>query len=246
MCHKIKNGALFIADAHESAKRKEFFHFLQALKTEKIQTSQLFLMGDMFDLLIGEVENCVKKYQSYINLLEELAQRIEVFYFEGNHDFRLEKVFLHVKVIPLSKQPLKCEFEDKTQAYLLHGDKYGGTFHRFYTRIIRNPSFLKLLNFFDKKIGYALSNRIERGLLEKHICNKIENFEQIIKQKIEQFYMTDIQFILEAHYHQNRQFKYKNLMYVNFSSFACNQSYFIVEFSQGAKFAQKKLRGYDV
>ncbi|DAB31559.1 MAG TPA: UDP-2,3-diacylglucosamine hydrolase, partial [Sulfurospirillum sp. UBA11407] len=40
--------------------------------------------------------------------------------------------------------------------------------------------------------------------------------------------------------------KFGNLNYINFSSFACNQSYFIVEFFNGVKFTQKKLRGFDV
>lgn len=246
MCLKIRSGALFVADAHESAKRKEFFQLLQDIDSGKIQTSQLFLMGDIFDLLVGEVENCVKKYHSYIQLLEKIAQNIEVYYFEGNHDFCLENIFLHVKIFPLSKQPCLCEFEDGQKAYLLHGDKYGGLTHRLYTGLIRNKSFLKLLNFIDKKIDYALSNKIENSLLEKNICSKIPNFKELICKKIYSYYPKDILFVIEGHYHQDSQFQCEKVSYVNFSSFACNQSYFIVEFFNGAKFAQKKLRGCDV
>lgn len=243
---KIKNGALFIADAHENAHRKEFLRFLQSLENNEIKTPQLFLMGDIFDLLVGEVENCVKKYHLYILLLEKLAQKIEIFYFEGNHDFCLEKIFLHVKVIPIQEQPLECIFENEKKAYLLHGDKYGGFIHRVFTALIRNKRLLRVLNFFDKKIDYALSNKIERGLLEKDICSKIPEFEKLILRKVKAYYPIDSEYILEGHYHQNRQFLAQKATYINFSSFACNQSYFIVECSQGVKFSQKKLRGCDV
>jgi len=246
MCHKIKEGAIFISDAHESDIRDGFYNFLLLLEKEEIATPQLFLMGDMFDLLVGKVENCVKKYEKYINLLEKLAQKFEIYYFEGNHDFCLEDIFLHVKVIPISKQPMLFSFEDDTHCLLSHGDKYGGLFHSLFTRVIRSKGILKLLNLYDKLVKYKLSNKIERDLLHKNICQKIENFQQIIEDKINQYNVQNCNYIVEGHYHQNQQFQVKEINYINFSSFACNQSYFIVELSQGAKFAQKKLRGCNV
>ncbi|EAL6670347.1 UDP-2,3-diacylglucosamine diphosphatase, partial [Campylobacter coli] len=51
----LQNGAILIADAHENDKRRGFWEFLQALKRSEITTPQLILMGDIFDLLIGEI-----------------------------------------------------------------------------------------------------------------------------------------------------------------------------------------------
>jgi UDP-2,3-diacylglucosamine hydrolase len=132
MYHRIKNGAIFIADAHENDKRDKFYRFLECIESKKITTPQLFLMGDMFDLLVGKVEYSVKKYQKYIDLIEKISLHVEVFYFEGNHDFALSNLFKNVKVIPIQLQPMKFVLEDNTLVYLSHGDKYGGFVHNTY------------------------------------------------------------------------------------------------------------------
>lgn len=62
----IKEGALFIADAHDSVERAFFFDFL--VYVNQNPPSQLFLMGDMFDLLVGSVsygETASALYRSY-------------------------------------------------------------------------------------------------------------------------------------------------------------------------------------
>ncbi|HEC1767495.1 TPA: metallophosphoesterase, partial [Campylobacter lari] len=104
----IKENAIFIADAHENENRRGFWEFLQTLKNKKIQTPQLFLMGDIFDLLIYEVKATHDFAKAYINLLEELADEIEIIYLEGNHDFNLTKFFKKVKVFSIKQQPLLC------------------------------------------------------------------------------------------------------------------------------------------
>ncbi|EAI9968245.1 UDP-2,3-diacylglucosamine diphosphatase, partial [Campylobacter jejuni] len=86
-----------MADAHENEQRKEFWEFLQTLKKGKISTPQLILMGDIFDLLIGEISATHEFAKPYIELLEELALKIEIIYLEGNHDFNLSCFFKRVK-----------------------------------------------------------------------------------------------------------------------------------------------------
>ncbi|EPA1149729.1 UDP-2,3-diacylglucosamine diphosphatase, partial [Campylobacter jejuni] len=78
----LQNGAILIADAHENEQRKGFWEFLQALKKGKISTPQLILMGDIFDLLIGEISATHEFAKPYIELLEELALKIEIIYLE--------------------------------------------------------------------------------------------------------------------------------------------------------------------
>ncbi|MBD3794144.1 MAG: UDP-2,3-diacylglucosamine diphosphatase, partial [Campylobacterales bacterium] len=49
----IKEEALFIADAHYPHHGDEFLQILRQLDSGERQTPQLFLMGDIFDLLFG-------------------------------------------------------------------------------------------------------------------------------------------------------------------------------------------------
>lgn len=235
----IQEGALFIADAHDSSDRSFFFDFL--LHVKQNPPPQLFLMGDMFDLLVGSVAYGVKQYQGYIDLIEELGKSCEVYYFEGNHDFDLSKLFNHVKVIPIEAQPLTCKLPSGKTCLLLHGDKYGTLFNRTYTKIIRNQDVLKILNYIDKRTDASISKKIQNDQRTKKLCKTIEHFATQIQRKLHFYPQTDV--IAEGHYHQNVDFMVSGVHYVNFSSFACNQSYFSVQSSSETEFAQKQLRG---
>ena len=74
----LQDKAIFIADAHESENRDDFFKFLKKIENKEITTPQLFLMGDMFDLLVGDIAYTVKKYQKYIDLIEKISLHVEV------------------------------------------------------------------------------------------------------------------------------------------------------------------------
>ncbi|KFL34155.1 MULTISPECIES: UDP-2,3-diacylglucosamine diphosphatase [unclassified Sulfurospirillum] len=235
----IQEGALFIADAHDSDERSFFFDFL--LHVKQNPPPQLFLMGDMFDLLVGSVAYGVKQYQGYIDLIEALGKHCEVYYFEGNHDFDLSKLFNHVKVIPLEAQPLTCKLPSGKTCLLLHGDKYGTLLNRIYTKAIRNQSVLKILNFLDEAWDHAISKKIQKDQRTKKLCKTIEHFATQIQRKLHFYPKTDV--IAEGHYHQNVDFMVSGVHYINFSSFACNQSYFSVQSSSETEFAQKQLRG---
>ncbi len=236
MYPKIKNGAIFIADAHENDRRDKFYHFLKKLESKEITTPQLFLMGDIFDLLVGEVEYSVKKNQKYIDLIDKIALHVEVIYFEGNHDFSLSNLFKNLKVIPIQLQPMRFNLEDDTLVYLSHGDKYGGFVHSTYTKLIRSYFLLKILNFVDIKKDYFISKKIQSDQYKKNLCTKIDNFEEIIKCKIPYYKAKKNSYIVEGHYHQNHVFKQNSIKYINLPSFACNQSYFIVECFKRNKF----------
>jgi len=238
MYPKIENGAIFVADAHEDSQREGLYAFLKKIDTKELSTPQLFLMGDMFDLLVGKVEHGVKKYKKYIDLIEKITLHVEVFYFEGNHDFALSNLFENVKVIPIQLQPMKFMLEDNTLVYLSHGDKYSGFVHGAYTRLIRSPLLLKILNFIDKRNNNYISKKIESDQLRKKLCSKIENFEDIIRTKIPKYNPVQNSYIVEGHYHQNYMFRQNSVNYINLPSFACNQSYFIVECSKRNKFTQ--------
>ncbi|MDR2081129.1 MAG: UDP-2,3-diacylglucosamine diphosphatase [Campylobacteraceae bacterium] len=217
MSLEIKDGALFVADAHENGKNRTLFSkLLRMIKSGEIAAAQLFLMGDMFDLLVGGAKKTERLFKNEIEALEEIGQKIEVFYFEGNHDFNLGRIFSSVKVISLKKQPIL--FESGCGLFkLAHGDLGGTLGYKFYTALIRNPFLIAVLNLFD---CYGLiSNSILKRLEKKELCNKIENFENIAAKKTLFYYGCD--FVAEGHYHQNQSFVSKKRMYINLGAFAC-------------------------
>ena len=115
---ELKSGAFLIADAHENEQRQGFLKLLKALERGYIQTPQLILMGDIFEILVGEISKTHEFATPYITLLESLATKgVEVLYIEGNHDFNLSQIFKNVKVFSLENQPiiLKCPLNLKVK-----------------------------------------------------------------------------------------------------------------------------------
>lgn len=239
---EILDGAIFIADAHENEKRDNFWRFLSDIESKKILPTQLFLMGDMFDLLVGEITATHKFAQKYIDKLEILAKNFPIFYFEGNHDFNLKSLFKNVKIFSFKHQP-QTFYTPAGNILLSHGDKYGNFFYKSYTYFIRNTITSSSLNFLNECLKGAISSYIINNQYKKNICNKIDNFEEKILSKLKYYPTENIKAIFEGHYHQNQNFLHENVSYYNFSSFACDKSYFVVQFAPSMKITQFNLRG---
>lgn len=148
----IKEQALFIADSHYPHHGDAFLDLLKRLGRGELQTSQLFLMGDNFDLLFGYNDYIKTFSQEAISLLQTLSNRIEIHYFEGNHDFCLKEVFPQMKVYSREEQPITFQLDDKKVA-IAHGDKYvTGFAYDLYCKVLRNKTTLTLLKPFEKAI----------------------------------------------------------------------------------------------
>ena len=239
----IKNGAIFIADSHENENRENFWYFLRALKNGEIKTPQLFLMGDMFDFLAGECEFFVKFYERYVRAIDELGEKMEIYYFEGNHDFNLARLFKNVKAYPIGAQPVKFASECGQSVLIAHGDIFLPFVAKYALRFLRVKIFLKTMNFFDKFLNFRLSKRILNKLKRKILDYKIQNFKNLADAKMHRynaFYEADV--IIEGHYHQGEQYTIGKQKYINVPSFACEQSYFVVEYGQNIKFARKSVK----
>ena len=239
----IKEGAIFIADSHENENRENFWYFLCALKSGEIKTPQLFLMGDMFDFLASECEFFVKFYERYVRAIDELGEKMEIYYFEGNHDFNLAPLFKNVKAYPIGAQPVKFASECGQSVFIAHGDIFLPFVAKYALRFLRVKIFLKVMNFFDKFLNFRLSKRILNKLKRKILDYKIPNFKNLAEAKMRRynaFYEADV--IIEGHYHQGEQYTIGKQKYINISSFACEQSYFVVEYDQNIKFARKSVK----
>ncbi len=211
MPKQIKENALFIADAHYPHHGDEFLKLLQDLESGKVKTPQLFLMGDIFDLLFGYNEYIKTFSQELITLLQKLSTFIEIHYLEGNHDFSIKKIFPNISIYSREKQPIEFKL-GKKNLYLAHGDLYETGFgYNLYCKTIRNRAILTLLRPFEKII---IDNRIEK-LKRKNICGEFKKYRERFN-KISRHYPTD-SIIIEGHFHQG--VIYKN--YISLPSLAC-------------------------
>ncbi|MEF3192483.1 MAG: metallophosphoesterase [Campylobacterales bacterium] len=220
---ELAKGAVLVADAHLNSSRPEFLRLLRRIASDEIVATQLWLMGDNFDLLIGGFEQLRHFYAEAIELINRLAKKIPVLIFEGNHDFLLHEFFPHALVVARAKQPLLTHCEGVAVA-LAHGDRDIGWGYELYTHTLRSPRFLKLAD-------YLTLNRYGSGFLmgwlprldRKKICRHFERFEAVAMSHLRA--TPEAQILIEGHFHQNRTYEYQGRRYIGLPSLACGGLY---------------------
>jgi UDP-2,3-diacylglucosamine hydrolase len=215
---KIEDGAIFVADAHYPNHGDEFLRLLEMIEREEILTKQLFLVGDIFDLLFGYNSYIQTFSKDAIELIKKLSKRIEIYYIEGNHDFSLKDIFKNIKVYNYKMQPIKFCLNDKI-VYISHGDFSNSKFsYRLYSRVIRSRAILTMLKPFQKYIIDYQINRLKR----KKVCFKFKLFKEKVKNIIQEYPENSL--IIEGHFHQGKVFE----NYISLPSLACQKQIGIV------------------
>ena len=216
---EIKEGAIFVADSHYPHHGNNFLTLLKKLENGQITTSQLFLMGDNFDLLFGHNEYIIIFSLEAISRLQRLSKKIEIHYFEGNHDFALSELFPHIHLYPRENQPIMMRLGEQNVA-LSHGDKYAtGWSYNLYSKIVRHPKFITLLRPFERLI---INHRISK-LSTKKICHPFKGFEKRVEKILTHY--PDADLVIEGHFHQAQKLG----KYLSLPSQACQNQVAVVE-----------------
>ncbi len=215
----IADGALFVADSHYPHHGDAFLALLQKLDSGVLQTPQLFLMGDNFDLLFGYNDYIQTFSQEAIALLQTLSEKMDIHYFEGNHDFCLKPIFPDMHIYSRNKQPAFFEMDGK-RVGISHGDRYVTGFgYDLYCKVLRNRTTLILLKPFEKAI---IDHRMKK-LSQKRICHSFEGFEKRVEAILAHY--TDADLVIEGHFHQARSVG----KYVSLPSLACQKQIAVVK-----------------
>ena len=216
---EIVEGAIFIADSHYPHHKGDFLEILKKIKSKEIITSQLFLMGDNFDLLFGYNDYIKTFSKEAIALVNDISALIEIHYLEGNHDFCLKEIFPNIKVYSREVQPIHFTLQGKKVA-LSHGDKYvTGIGYNFYSKILRNHITLMLLKPFEKQIINFQMNKLS----QKKICHHFRGFEKRVEKIL--ICYDEVDLVIEGHFHQAKIIK----NYISLPSLACQGQVGIIE-----------------
>ncbi|UFH58203.1 UDP-2,3-diacylglucosamine diphosphatase [Sulfurovum mangrovi] len=216
---EIKENAIFIADSHYPHHGDAFLTLLQKIAAKEIQTPQIFLMGDNFDLLFGYNDYIQTFSAEAIELLQSLSKEIEFIYLEGNHDFCLKALFPDIRVYSREEQPVYYTLNGQKVA-LSHGDKYVTGFgYDLYCKLLRNKTTLTLLKPFQKRI---INDRMSK-LAHKKICHPFVDFEARVGQILEHYQEVDL--VIEGHFHQAKTIG----KYISLPSLACQGKVGVVE-----------------
>ncbi|GAA7510225.1 UDP-2,3-diacylglucosamine diphosphatase [Helicobacter pylori] len=236
----LKNGAVFISDAHFLPKSPHLIHTLKELLSAK--PPQVFFMGDIFHVLVGYLP-LDREQQKIISLINALSEISQVFYFEGNHDFSMRFVF-NSKVIVFERQNQPILFQYDNKRFLLaHGDLFTTKAYEFYITQLTSTwarFFLTFLNFASFKTLYPfLKKRIYQKpirlweLEPKELKAFIEKRLKAYQNYIKNLNLDSIDGIIEGHFHLKSGAKIHSSVpiYCPLPSFYYEQSLFKVSSS---------------
>nr|WP_033775153.1 UDP-2,3-diacylglucosamine diphosphatase [Helicobacter pylori] len=204
----LKNGAVFISDAHFLPKSPHLIHTLKELLSAK--PPQVFFMGDIFHVLVGYLP-LDEEQQTIIDLINALSEIAQVFYFEGNHDFSMRFV-LSPKAIIFERQNQPVLFQYDNKRFLLaHGDLFTTKAYEFYITQLTSTwarFFLTFLNFASFKTLYPF---LKKRIYQKPVClwelepkelqSFIEKRLKAYQNYIKDLNMDSIDGIIEGHFH---------------------------------------------
>jgi len=216
---EIKENALFIADSHYPHHGDAFLELLKKLDSREMEMSQLFLMGDNFDLLFGYNDYIQTFASEAIVLLQSLSKTLEIHYFEGNHDFCLKTLFPDIHVYPREVQPVMFVLGEK-KVGISHGDRYATGFgYNLYSKILRSKMTLRLL----KPWEHTIIDHQMKALSQKKICRKFTGFEKRVEKIMHSY--SEVDLVIEGHYHQAKVIG----NYISLPSLACQNQVAVVK-----------------
>ncbi|RDU70569.1 metallophosphoesterase [Helicobacter brantae] len=223
MCLKLNSDALFIADSHYNPHNATaLVGYLQALKDNP--PSQIVLMGDVTQVLVGNLKSSIQANMPLLQALKELKDT-QIFWLEGNHDFALKniaKILDNATFIPRTLQPIRAEFEGKI--YLLaHGDLFLSWRYSAYINLMRHSTFwFWLVDFLSSGEIYE---EVEEKLYHKPIKKRDFHFFEFSAKRIASYKKYalkkgyDFDGIIEGHFHIGKRIQIKGIDYVALPAF---------------------------
>ena len=155
--------AYFVSDLHiaspEDPKHTRFLGLLGSLNGEN--SSHLFLLGDIFDMWLGDHRYFIDRYQPLIDEIRRLRDDgVEVHYFEGNHDLHLGRYWAGQLGITVHAGPASIEVAGQSLR-LEHGDQMDpdDRGYRFLRWFLRTPVMRFLIYNLPGKLAAGIGER---------------------------------------------------------------------------------------
>lgn len=155
---------LFISDLHLSSKRPETSElFLRFLKEEAKNIDALYILGDFFEVWIGDDTPNVHDNQM-IEALREFSKTCPVYFMCGNRDFLISRDFERKSGATLLPDPSVIELYGKP-IVLAHGDALCSLDARYqrFRKFVRHPWVKKLFLKLPLSIRHHIANAIRHS-----------------------------------------------------------------------------------
>ncbi|WP_029463574.1 UDP-2,3-diacylglucosamine diphosphatase [Rickettsiella massiliensis] len=204
----------FISDLHLSSNQptltRLFFYFLQHWAP---QAEALYILGDLFEIWIGDEEKTPLSKQVQQSLHQLTQQGLKIYFMPGNRDFLVGKTFLNEAGCQYLADPNQIDLYG-VPTLLTHGDQLC-TQDKLYQRfrsMVRSPLtqrlFLALPLSTRRRIATYLrdsstSSALEHDFTDQHTPSvKQDKFDVVLTEVLTSLEQNKAQVLIHGHTHQ--------------------------------------------
>jgi len=195
---------LFIADLHLDPHHPDTTQrFLEFIQQQAIHAAALYILGDFFELWIGDDDTSPFNEQIIQALKQLSARKIPLYFLHGNRDFLIGKKFAKQTGMTLLPQFAAIKLYDHP-VLLLHGDALCtlDTKHMRFRRLFLNPIikklFLMLPLFYRRKLG----ERARKMSRQHHTDLSKELFDVVHASVVETMRKYHVNHMIHGHVHK--------------------------------------------
>lgn len=203
--------------------------FIKFCQSKEVQESEhIILLGDMFDLLIGEHRGYIKKFSSFFDeIIKLIDSGKKVTYLEGNHDYHVQKTFLkfikkNSKNHSLFKYRKDGDYikDHNMNIYYCHGDEvdYYNQYFKRWKRIYTSKWFsifvsyimpYFLIEYLGKKASQNSKSRGKRTFDYEKMKDKYRAGAKALATE------RGVDIIISGHTHIEDDFEFNGKRYIN-------------------------------
>jgi len=195
---------LFVSDLHLEADRPDIAdQFLRFLETEALNADALYILGDLFELWVGD-DDPNEHYAWIKQGLRKLTRKdVPVFFMHGNRDFMIGEDFAGETGIEILADPMIKEIHGQ-QVLLSHGDAYctDDVEYQAVRKMTRDPQWqaMMLAKTLEERLAFAEQARADS---KAHGDNISETIVDVNQDAIESaFRDAGVQLMLHGHTHR--------------------------------------------
>lgn len=230
------NKYFFISDVHlgikgqEELNKKREIILVNFIKEIQSSTSELYIVGDLFDCWIEYNRVVPKGYYKLFNQISEATENgLKIYYFAGNHDFWKGKYFKEEFGIEIIHSSLEKEIGGK-KFFICHGDgfAYKDTGYKILKKILRSKISQKLYSFLHPDFGIWLAtntSHTSRKYTDVKDYSKRDGLRDFAIDKLKEGY----DYVVLGHRHKPVMENSNGSYYINLGDWIKNFSYGVFE-----------------
>jgi len=196
---------IFIADAHlrnpEDTNYRTLIRFLETLPGD---TDTLYLLGDLFEFWVGYPDPVYGHYREIIDCLKAVRGRgVRIVYFEGNHDFHLDRYFEEELQAEVHGAGAVLEIAGQ-KVYLCHGDQINSHDYRYRAfRLVSHSTLTRaLLVLFSRRLAAHAASILSRQSSKQHASRRQRwDYRVILNAFAKGRFAAGCDVVITGHYH---------------------------------------------